>query len=323
MAVYKVPQDVEAEDKLLGPFSFRQFVYLMIAAGAGVAMFFLGRLSIFLAAIPLPIFLAFGILALPLRKDQPMETYIAAIIRFYLKPHKRFWQPDGTTSLIEITNPKIDEGPQLKEFGGQEAANRLSFLSQVVDTQGWSTRGVDAPLAGTSLQDEIANDAYATQDILDDSGAIAQSFNQMISQSDQQQRNEILQRMQQTIVASNQPVAQPAPQQQTTTQPVISQATPPADDSQYFVQYSPYPSSMHQSTIQPAGATPQTPPTAQPEPVQPSQPEPTQTITETATEQPSPDIIRLASNNDLSVAAIAREAERLSDKDDEVVISLR
>ena len=34
MAVYKVPQDVEADDKLIGPFSFRQFIYLLIVAGA-------------------------------------------------------------------------------------------------------------------------------------------------------------------------------------------------------------------------------------------------------------------------------------------------
>ena len=33
MAQYKVPQDVEADDKLLGPFSFRQFVYLLVAGG--------------------------------------------------------------------------------------------------------------------------------------------------------------------------------------------------------------------------------------------------------------------------------------------------
>ena len=33
MAVYRVPQDVEAEDKLLGPFSFKQFVFLIIAVG--------------------------------------------------------------------------------------------------------------------------------------------------------------------------------------------------------------------------------------------------------------------------------------------------
>jgi hypothetical protein len=32
MATYKVPQDVEADDKLIGPFSFRQFIYLIIVA---------------------------------------------------------------------------------------------------------------------------------------------------------------------------------------------------------------------------------------------------------------------------------------------------
>ena len=68
MARYTVPQDVEAEDKLIGPFSFRQFVYLIIAAigiGGCWALF-----SVFppLAIIPLPIVILFGILALPLKK---------------------------------------------------------------------------------------------------------------------------------------------------------------------------------------------------------------------------------------------------------------
>ena len=35
MATYKVPQDVEADDKLIGPFSFRQFIYLIVVALAG------------------------------------------------------------------------------------------------------------------------------------------------------------------------------------------------------------------------------------------------------------------------------------------------
>ena len=39
MAVYKVPQDVEADDKLIGPFSFRQFIYLIIVAISGAAAF--------------------------------------------------------------------------------------------------------------------------------------------------------------------------------------------------------------------------------------------------------------------------------------------
>ena len=72
MAVYKVPQDVEAEDKLIGPFSFRQFIYLIIALIAIALGWGLSQLFIPLAIIPLPIVVFFGALALPLRKDQPM-----------------------------------------------------------------------------------------------------------------------------------------------------------------------------------------------------------------------------------------------------------
>ena len=54
MAQYKVPQDVEAEDKLLGPFTFRQFIYLLIAfALAGVA-FLLFKIFPVLVIIPVP-----------------------------------------------------------------------------------------------------------------------------------------------------------------------------------------------------------------------------------------------------------------------------
>ena len=101
MASYKVPQDVEAEDKLIGPFGFRQFVYLIIAALAGIMGFFLSKIFIGLIVIPLPIFAFFVILALPLRKDQPMEMYLLAVIRFFFKPHLRMWLPEGL-SLIHI-----------------------------------------------------------------------------------------------------------------------------------------------------------------------------------------------------------------------------
>ncbi len=88
MATYKVPQDVEAEDRLLGPFTFRQFVYLLIAAIAGALAAALFQIFPLLAILPLPVIIFFLILALPLKKDQPMETYLAAIVSFYMKPNK-------------------------------------------------------------------------------------------------------------------------------------------------------------------------------------------------------------------------------------------
>src|SRR5690606_12396454 len=116
MAVYKVPQDVEAEDKLLGPFSFRQFIYLIIAM-MGLALGW-GLASVFvpLAILPLPIVIFFGALALPIKKDQPMETYLAALLSFYLKPRKRLWQADGVQSLIEIVEPKTVEEQRTKDL---------------------------------------------------------------------------------------------------------------------------------------------------------------------------------------------------------------
>jgi hypothetical protein len=95
MATYKVPQDVEADDKLIGPFSFRQFIYLLVVAGMIALAWGLSHLFIGLAIIPVPVILLFGALALPLRKDQPMEIYLAAMISFYLKPRVRTWDVFG------------------------------------------------------------------------------------------------------------------------------------------------------------------------------------------------------------------------------------
>src|SRR5689334_17683092 len=118
MAVYKVPQDVEAEDKLIGPFSFRQFIYLIVAALGIFAAWLLSQVFIGLLILPLPIVVAFLALALPLRKDQPMETYLIAMIKFFFKPRRRVWDPEGTLSLLQITAPRVIEGPQMKGVSG-------------------------------------------------------------------------------------------------------------------------------------------------------------------------------------------------------------
>lgn len=345
MAQYKVPQDVEAEDKLLGPFSFRQFVYLMIVAGSGALMFFLGRSSIVLAVIPAPIFFVFGALALPLRKDQPMETYLAAVIRFWFKPRKRMWEADGSESLIAITNPKVDEGPQLKEFGGQEAANRLSFLSQVVDTQGWSTRGV---VNTTNLVDDVASDAITTPDILDDAGTLAQNFGQMINQSNEVNRQRVEGEMEQAVISqitttpvTLQPVANYTQPPAATPMPPMYNTQPTVDGSLASnVRYSPYPESIRQSVIQPMDnqapvpSAPVSDATAPPEPiVTPPTPVntddtqgsaavdddlPTDTSDDQSTNDDIPDIIE---NNDNEKGGDTEHGGKLSD-DDEVVISL-
>lgn len=315
MAVYKVPQDVEAEDKLLGPFSFRQFIYLIIAAAAGLIAYGLSRIFIGLVIIPVPVILFFIILALPLKKDQPMETYLTAVVRFWLKPRVRLWEPEGNIINVEITAPRTDDVSLTKDFSGDEAAQRLAYLSQVVDTQGWATRGLRSALDNSRLSDTVVAEAQTTEDVLDDTGSVAQGFNTMINESDEARKQAMIDAMKQSAHTPAQPAA--PPQTITPRQPV--QPAPADNTNSSTPSFNPYPSAMRQKVIDPQGdQAGQTAP--DPASVDDNQ---AQAPSETTI---SPDIMRLATSKDLSISTIAREAERLQKKhleDEEVVVSLR
>jgi hypothetical protein len=342
MASYKVAQDVEAEDKLLGPFGFRQFIYLIIVAMAGVVGYGLWHLLPPLAILPLPIIVLFGALALPLRKDQPMETYLAAMVSYYLKPRKRLWQPDGIEQIVEITAPKGTEESLTKNFGAGEADRRLSYLADIADSRGWAIRHAAAPTASTSMIGEIYSEAQATEDMLDDSGNLAQNIDSLIDRADAAHRQAVMNRLSHPEQFDTPPAPTPQPQYTPSPQPVqqaqaqmaqqpLTAGPIPVNEPQIdpaSIRYNPYPA-IHQSVIQPmsvqqAQPQPQPQQQAQAQPVSaPIQPEPAQSTSGTTV---SPDIMNLANNSkNLSVETIAHEAKRLSEKknDGEVVISLR
>ncbi|HRK40568.1 MAG TPA: PrgI family protein [Candidatus Saccharibacteria bacterium] len=306
MAVYKVPQDVEAEDKLIGPFSFRQFIYLIIAALGIFVAWMLSQVFIGLFILPLPIVVMFLAIALPLRKDQPMETYLIAMVKFFFKPRKRLWDPEGTISLVQITAPKVIEGPQLKEVGGYDAAQRLAYLAQVVDTKGWSTRG--ATSANDNMADIFVAEASQAEDVLDVSSSVGQSINQRITETDQARMEAARAQMQAAVTqVSNTPVTDEVTQDTPQKSGVDEVAS--SDD----IHYNPYPNAMHQHVVEPGGKKAK-PKQERTEKAQPQKQPGADTV--------SPDIMRLANNNDLSISALSREAHRLENSDEEVVIKL-
>lgn len=297
MAVYKVPQDVEADDKLLGPFSFRQFIYLIVVAMAIGIGFILSKIFIGLAVLVLPVIIFFGALALPLKKDQPMEAYLGALVSFYfLKPRKRIWQPDGLNSLVEITAPKTVEPERIKDISEEEARERLSYLSDIVESRGWSVRGVGVPTQGVAtVQDDTISSAY-DNDMLDDTNVEAQRFDQMLDNRDQQDMSTLRNNFQQQMSA---PPPQEVPQ----------------------LQYNPYPP-IRQSVVQPQSQQYQTVVTPQVAAAPVAQP-----VETTSVNTVTPDIIKLANESDgISVASVAEQAHRMEQEhglpDGEVEISL-
>ena len=78
MATYKVIQDIEAEDKLLGPLTLKQFVYAIIVVVCGFVAFKLATIGWYLALPFIPPMLFFGVMAAPLGRDQPTEVWLIA-----------------------------------------------------------------------------------------------------------------------------------------------------------------------------------------------------------------------------------------------------
>jgi hypothetical protein len=185
MGQYKVPQNVEAEDKILGPFSARQFVYLLIAALTGGLIWWAASSPAWpLLFLPLPFCLLSLALALPLRKDQPMETYLLAIIKYILLPKKRIWRPGSFMPNVDVEAIVVNDDPVLKDIRGADAANRISFLSQVVDSAGWSTRGATMDRPSENINERVAQEAIHqanSNDQFDETNKTAQIIDSKLS----------------------------------------------------------------------------------------------------------------------------------------------
>ncbi|MBQ9180814.1 PrgI family protein [Candidatus Saccharibacteria bacterium] len=306
MAQYKVPQDVEAEDKLLGPFTFRQFVYLLVAGGLVALAVGLFQLFPLLAIIPvLPAFL-FLILALPLKKDQPMETYLAALVSYYIKPRTRKWTPGQRESTILITAPKIVEEVRKRDISEEEATHRLSFLADIVDTGGYAIKGA----VNNSMREDLLAEANATVDMFDQYSS--PNLNQAVAQDAEERRAAAIRGMREVLaqnetalmsnvmaekagrVKGEKVLARPGEEAKKAEVTKVAgvQSEPPAEPKESVIV-------MPDIDFMKNGG-------------------------KGVQKSPKPSIIELASNTDFSVATIAKEANRLNRKDEsEVFITLR
>lgn len=207
MAQYKVIQDVEAEDKLVGPLTLKGFIYAatafilgfinfrLLVSGLGVA-----KILLFIAFLP-PMVL-FAVLASPLGRDQPTEVWLLAKVRFFFKPKQRVWDQSGVSKLVTITAPKKPEKVLTKGLNENEMQNRLQTLAATMDSRGWAIKNLNMPL-GKEDSDRLITPTNVSvvadgveidpaDDMLDEeNNPTAQNFNQLISERAQKRKVEI------------------------------------------------------------------------------------------------------------------------------------
>lgn len=258
----------------------------------------LAQQFILLVLIPMPLTLLFLAIALPLRKDQPMEIWLAAVVRFFIKPRLKMWWPEGEINLVTIVAPVTKEVKLFKDLTAEEANQRFEDLAEVIDTQGWSRRGISDynVLADYSkLQDTTIAEASQVQDVMDKTEGVGLQFDSLIEEQEKLHRRMTTERFQQDMRAAVEHAADTA--QPTEPEPVESQP------------------------LQSVDQTPATPlqPQAPPQPPIAEAPPPTNTSALSAKTA----ILNL-SHNTLSVSSLSKEANRIDrlNEQDEVVIDI-
>lgn len=351
MAGYKVIQDIEAEDKLVGPLTLRQFIFAIIAAFCAYLSFIALTKGFTVALfILVPPMLFTGFFAFPWGRDQPTEVWALAKIRYFLKSRKRIWNQSGIRDLVTITAPKRVEKRYTNGLSAYEVQSRLSALANTLDSRGWAVKNVytvPAPIgnAPTDRLVDIGSLPRAvpsvvvpdTEDMLDEiNNPRAHQLGEMVAASTKNRKEQLLEQMRLgNVQATPAPATPPAASSLWFARKPLDIPQPPASPvSQPAAPVNSLPAGLSEEeltnelhkrhamasvalgtenlkTIEPLGQTPATPP-------QPAPPVPPAPVTPV----PDPATINLANNDDLNIATIARIANKKDTDSGEVVISL-
>ncbi len=265
MSTYKVLQDIEAEDTIVGPLTLRQLIYALLSAACLYICFTaLVRGAAFLIVFFLPIAAISGFFAFPWKGEQPTEIWALARLRFMVKPRVRIWNQSGIKEVVTVTVPRtVPVQNRHRSLSQYEVQSRLKALADTIDTRGWATRNAnyqyyanraqpqsDRLVNATGLQPgSIPMDAFLpSNDMLDNQSPVAQNLDAMLAKSSVAQRQRVMQQMTQAqLPTALQPpppqfqptqMAQPAPvmQQQAYQSspqlptPVMPSSMPPPND---------------------------------------------------------------------------------------------
>jgi len=126
---FEVPQFIDVEDKLFGPFTFRQFVYL--AGGAGIVYTLIRVLPLFIAIIiGLPI-AAFA-LALVFYKpnNRPFVKMVESAVNYILKSRFYLWKHKQEKKVIQPIERAQAPEPESEKNKLKDLAWSLDILDQ-------------------------------------------------------------------------------------------------------------------------------------------------------------------------------------------------
>ncbi|MDO8471575.1 MAG: PrgI family protein [bacterium] len=136
MPQFKVPQNIDMEDRIIGKFTLKQFGYL--AVGGTIAYIALNKLP-----SPLNIIIGglLGIMAFAMAvikiQDKPLPEFLVGLIIYLFKPRERRWKHEAAAGVLINKDRAVKKSDQVvtkKQYSKAE----LEKVSELVDSHGYS-----------------------------------------------------------------------------------------------------------------------------------------------------------------------------------------
>lgn len=136
---FKVPQNIDMQDKIVGPLTMTQFLYVLV--GGMIDYVLLQTIStrypaiFFAIALPIAGFsLAMAFLKI---NEIPFPRFVQAAIIFVLSPKQRVWQKSvDMSSAVRIEPLKKKFVPKM--IRKQIEKSEIEKMAAVLDTAGWA-----------------------------------------------------------------------------------------------------------------------------------------------------------------------------------------
>ncbi len=147
MTQYKIPQEINVEDKIIGPFTLKGFGFVMagvIVAVCFMLLFMQAGLS-FMPSLIIGVLFGsfFWIIGFIPFNGKPLYTYAGSFINFVMKPRQRVWKRVEEKPKLKKSD---EQNPADTEMAGndyvmpkaniEDAENRIEDISLMVDTGG-------------------------------------------------------------------------------------------------------------------------------------------------------------------------------------------
>ncbi|HEX7586146.1 MAG TPA: PrgI family protein [Patescibacteria group bacterium] len=130
MALFNIPQFLDTEDKVVGPFTVKQLGWMAAAAGTLFLLYLLlSKTAMIILAIP--ILAIFGGLAFYKPEGRTLTSYVSSVVFFSLHPKMYIWKrlPDEIMSIKKSPPKKNAEAPEKKHL----TADKIREISQLLD----------------------------------------------------------------------------------------------------------------------------------------------------------------------------------------------